>query len=63
MPPSPYFSSDRTDVADVTAASLDDPDAFAPDREIWLDEKIGWEAVDHARARYPRSSRTSEPLP
>ena len=58
-----YASADRTDVADVTAASLDDPDAFAPDREIWLDEKIGWEAVDHARARYPRSSRTSEPLP
>ena len=58
-----YVDADRPDVADVTTATLDNPDAFAPTKEIWLDEKIGWEAVDHARARYPRSSRTSEPLP
>jgi hypothetical protein len=50
-------------VADVTTATLDDPDAFAPAKEIWLEEKIGWSAVDLARARYPRSSRNSEPLP
>ena len=58
-----YVSADRPDIADLTTATLDDPDAFAPDREIWLDEKISWEAVDHARARYPRSSRSSKPLP
>jgi hypothetical protein len=58
-----YAGSERADVADVTAATLDNPDAFAPTREIWLEEKIGWEAVDHARARYPRSSKKSQPLP
>jgi hypothetical protein len=58
-----YADADRPDVADVTTATLDNPDAFAPTKEIWLEEKLGWEAVDHARARYPRSSRTSEPLP
>jgi len=58
-----YADADRPDVADVTTATLDNPDAFAPTKEIWLDEKIAWEAVDHTRARYPRSSRTSEPLP
>ncbi|HEY2397313.1 MAG TPA: GFA family protein [Rudaea sp.] len=58
-----YAGADRPDVADVTTATLDNPDAFAPTKEIWLEEKIGWEAVDHARLRYPRSSRSSEPLP
>ena len=58
-----YVGTDRLDLADVTTATLDNPDAFAPDKEIWLEEKIGWEAVDHARARYPRSSRSSQPLP
>jgi hypothetical protein len=58
-----YASANHPEVADVTAATLDNPDAFAPAKEIWLEEKIGWSAVDHARARYPRSSRSSEPLP
>jgi hypothetical protein len=58
-----YASADHPDVADVTTATLDDPDAFTPDREIWLEEKIVWEAVDHARARYPRSSRNSPRMP
>jgi hypothetical protein len=58
-----YAGADRPDVADVTTASFDHPDAFVPAKEIWLEEKIGWEAVDHSRLRYPRSSRSSEPLP
>jgi hypothetical protein len=58
-----YADADRPDVADVTTATLDNPDAFAPTKEIWLEEKIAWESVDHARARYPRSSMKSEPLP
>jgi len=58
-----YASTDHPEVADVTTATLDNPDAFVPTKEIWLEEKIAWEAVDHARARYPRSSRSSEPLP
>ena len=58
-----YVDADRPDVADVTTATFDNPDAFTPTKEIWLEEKIGWEAVDHARARYPRSSKSSQPLP
>jgi len=58
-----YTDADRLDLADVTTATFDNPDAFTPTKEIWLEEKIGWEAVDHARARFPRSSRTSQPLP
>ncbi len=42
---------------DVTTASLDEPDRFAPDCEIWTSHKLAWEAVDAARPSYPRSSR------
>jgi len=58
-----YADADRPEVADVTTATFDNPDAFAPTKEIWLEEKITWEAVDHALLRYPRSSRSSQPLP
>jgi hypothetical protein len=58
-----YASSTRTDVADVTIASLDEPEHYAPQKEIWLDEKLPWECVDHSRPRYPRSSKSSQPLP
>jgi hypothetical protein len=58
-----YASANSPDVADVTTATLDHPDAFAPTKEIWLEEKIAWSAVDHGRLRYPRSSRSSQPLP
>jgi len=58
-----YADADRPDLADVTTATFDNPDAFVPTKEIWLEQKITWESVDHTRLRYPRSSRSSEPLP
>ena len=58
-----YASAWRPEVADVTTASLDDPERFAPQKEIWLEEKLSWQAVDHSRPRYPRSSKSSQPLP
>jgi hypothetical protein len=39
---------------DVTVGSLDDPEAMAPGREIWLDEKVSWEVVDPGRAAHRR---------
>lgn len=61
--PLAYRSTRRPQVVDVTAASLDKPDAFAPDREIWTAEKIGWETLDPGLPHYPRSSTTSQPSP
>jgi hypothetical protein len=58
-----YIDADRPEVADVTAASLDEPDRFAPQREIWVGEKIAWETLHPALPHYPRSSKTSQPLP
>lgn len=42
---------------DVQTATLDDPDAFPPTREIWLEHQIAWMATDLGIATYPRSSR------
>ena len=40
---------------DVTTATLDDPDRFAPACEIWLDDKIAWSALDPALPHYRRT--------
>jgi hypothetical protein len=41
---------------DVTVGSLDDPEAMPPGHEIWLDEKLSWEAVSPARSSHPRGT-------
>jgi len=52
-----YRRDDRPDSIDIHTATLDAPDAFPPEREIWLEEKIAW-MVDNPRiAQYPRTSR------
>ena len=52
-----YRSDRRPDVVDITTASLDAPEAFAPEREIWTGEKLAWEAINVALPQYPRSSK------
>jgi hypothetical protein len=47
---------DGGDNIDVTVASLDDPEAIRPDREIWLEHRLSWVAVDPSRAHFPRGS-------
>ena len=55
--PLTYRSDRRPDTMDVTTVSLDAPDAFAPEREIWTEEKLAWETLNPALPRYPRSSK------
>jgi hypothetical protein len=38
---------------DLTTATLDDPTAFPPAREVWVRDKLWWEAVNHALDHYP----------
>jgi hypothetical protein len=47
---------DRADTIDLQTATLDDPDAFPPAKEIWVGEKIAWEALNHEAVQYPESS-------
>lgn len=51
-----YRRDSRPQHYDVTTATLDDPDAFPPSVEIWVDEKIGWEAIAPDRPTRSRSS-------
>jgi hypothetical protein len=37
-----YRHRDRPGEVDVTLASLDDPAALAPERHIWVSEKLPW---------------------
>jgi hypothetical protein len=51
-----YRRSSRPDHMDITTGTLDDPGHFPPAVEIWLEHKIGWEALDPKRPTRPQSS-------
>jgi hypothetical protein len=44
---------------DVTIASLDDPTPFAPQRAIWLEDKLPWVTIDESLPSFAKSSQTS----
>jgi len=44
---------------DITTASLDEPDTFPPEREIWLSHKIDWERDNDSLRQYDESSKGS----
>jgi hypothetical protein len=41
----------------MRVGTFDQPDAFPPDREIWLEEKIAWMATNDRFTPYPRTSK------
>ncbi len=55
--PLTYRSDRRPEVVDVHTATFDDPDAFAPEREIWTGEKVAWSVVNPALPQFARSSK------
>ena len=42
---------------DILTATLDDPNAFPPDKEIWVSHKLDWEQLNDALPHFPESSR------
>jgi hypothetical protein len=52
-----YQREAEPETIDVTTASLDRPDAFAPEREIWTAEKLVWERLNESLRQFPGSSR------
>ena len=44
-----WSSASQESTIDITAASLDKPEAFAPDRETWIAHRLPWETVDARR--------------
>ena len=57
-----YQRTTRADAIDVTTASLDDPNAFAPTKEIWVGDKLAWEALNPSIAHFAASSVGATPL-
>ena len=51
-----YRRDTRPDHHDITTATLDDPNAFPPTAEIWVDEKIAWETLNPALPHKLRST-------
>jgi hypothetical protein len=40
-----YASNRHADTIDVTTASLDDPEAFPPTAEVWLEHRLSWQPL------------------
>lgn len=54
--PLTYQHDESLDTIDVTTATLDFPERFAPTREIWREHKLAWEPVNELLPHFPRSS-------
>ena len=48
-----------SDAIDVTIASLDDPAPFAPQKAIWLEDKLPWVTLDKSLPSFQKSPKTS----
>lgn len=55
-----YRRANRPGLFDVTTASLDDPEAFPPVKEIWTEERLSWQAANPA---LPQFAQFSAPVP
>ena len=51
-----YQRSERPQHLDITTGTLDEPDRFPPNVEIWVREKIGWESLHPDLPKRERSS-------
>ena len=59
-----YRRANRPGLFDVTTASLDDPEAYPPDKEIWVEERLSWETANPALPQHARfSTPAAEPTP
>jgi hypothetical protein len=55
-----FFEDNKdSDTIDVTIASLDDPAPFAPQKAIWLEDKLPWVTLNESLPSFPKSSQTS----
>lgn len=50
-----YQYEDSSNI-DVTTATLDDPAAFAPLKEIWVEQRLPWDVLDETLPHFSRSS-------
>jgi hypothetical protein len=51
--------TEDSETIDVTIASLDDPAPFAPQRVIWLEDKLPWVKLDESLPSFPEDRANS----
>jgi hypothetical protein len=54
-----YERVDDASMIDITTATLDRPDEFAPIVEIWTAERISWAPVSSTVRQFPQSSKAA----
>jgi hypothetical protein len=54
-----FEATEDSETVDVTIASLDDPAPFAPQKAIWLEDKLPWVTLDKSLPSFPKNSKTS----
>jgi hypothetical protein len=47
-----------SEMIDVTIASLDDPTPFAPEKAIWLEDKLPWVTLNESLPKFQKTSKT-----
>ena len=52
-----YRNASRPDSVDITTATFDSPERFAPTFEIWMEHKLPWVASNPDLRHYRRSSK------
>jgi hypothetical protein len=48
-----------SEMIDVTIASLDDPAPFAPQKAIFIEDKLPWVTLDESLPAFPKAPKTS----
>ena len=48
-----------SEMIDVTIASLDDPAPFAPQKAIWLEDKLPWVKLDESLPSFPKTPQSA----
>ncbi|MGB9476519.1 MAG: GFA family protein [Candidatus Udaeobacter sp.] len=50
-----FEDTDDSKAIDVTIGSLDDPTPFAPQKVIWLEDKLPWVTIDDSLPRFQKT--------
>ncbi|SFR94568.1 Uncharacterized conserved protein [Dyella sp. OK004] len=61
--PLTYRRATKGDTIDVTTATLDAANDFAPTKEIWVEHKLAWACLNDTLPHYAGSSTGASPLP
>jgi hypothetical protein len=51
-----YENAASPTTVDITTASMDNPNLFPPNLEVWLEHRVSWQTADQARTQYARGN-------